>query len=235
MADKNFVILHGWQSRVKRWQPLVKILGKNFNVYLPRLPGFGEKKLNKVWDLNNYAVWLSDYLKDNKIENPILAGHSNGGRIAIEYLSKGGKAQKLILIASAGIKAKPSVKKKIFLINAKIGKIIFSLPVFSLFKKPAAWFLYSLAGEKDYYQAEGCLKQTMTNLIKRDLVPVLSKIKIPALILWGREDKATPLQDAYIFKNKIKKSKLIVFDKAGHNLPFALKDKIAAQIIDFCQ
>ena len=235
MADKNLVILHGWQSKIERWQPLVKKLSKNFNVYLPSLPGFGEKKLNKAWDLNDYVDWLADYLKNKKIENPILAGHSNGGRIAIQYLSKGGKAEKLILIASAGIKPKPNVKKTLFLIIAKIGKIFFSLPVLNLLKKPASWFLYTLAEEKDYYQAEGCLKRTMANLIKKDLLPVLSKIKIPVLILWGREDKATPLADAYIFKNKIKKSKLIVFDRAGHNLPFAFKDKIAAQIIDFYQ
>jgi len=235
MADKNLVILHGWQSKIERWQPLVEILSKNFDVYLPSLPGFGEKKLSKVWNLSDYADWLADYLKKENIKNPILAGHSNGGRIAIQYLSRGGKAEKLVLIASAGIKPKPSIKKKIFLVNAKIGKIIFSLPVFNLFKKPASWFLYSLAGEKDYYQAEGCLKQTMANLIKKDLIPVLPKIKIPVLILWGREDTATPLADAYIFKNKIKKSKLIVFDKTGHNLPFAFKNKITAQIIDFCK
>lgn len=141
----------------------------------------------------------------------------------------------MILITGAGIKPKPTVKKTLFLIIAKIGKIFFSLPVLNLLKKPASWFLYTLAREKDYYQAEGCLKQTMVNLIKKNLISVLPKIKIPVLILWGREDKAIPLADAYIFKNKLKKSKLIVFDKAGHNLPFAFKDKISAQIIDFCQ
>lgn len=66
MADKNLVILHGWQSKIQRWQPLVKILSKNFNVYLPSLPGFGKKKLNKVWDLSDYADWLADYLKKEK-------------------------------------------------------------------------------------------------------------------------------------------------------------------------
>ncbi len=235
MADKNLIILHGWQSKTKRWEPLVNILSKNFNVYLPSLPGFGNNKLVTAWDLSNYSNWLTSYIKKEKIKNPILAGHSNGGRIAIDYLSKGGKAEKLILIASAGIKPKPSIKKKVFLVNAKIGKMIFSLPVLNLFKKPASWFLYTLAGEKDYYNSEGFLKQTMTNLIKKDLTPVLRKIKIPALILWGREDKATLLADAYVFKNKIKKSKLIVYANAGHNLPFVLKDKIAAQIINFCQ
>lgn len=234
MANNNLVILHGWQSKIERWQPLVKVLSKNFNVYLPSLPGFGKKKLNKVWDLSDYADWLADYLKNEKIKNPILAGHSNGGRIALSYLLQGGKAEKLILIASAGIKPKPTVKKTLFLIIAKIGKVFFSLPVLNLLKKPASWFLYTLAREKDYYKSEGCLKQTMVNLIKKDFASALPKIKIPVLILWGREDKATPLADAYVFKNKIKKSKLIVFDKAGHNLPFVFKDKITDQIIDFC-
>ncbi len=66
MADKNLIILHGWQSKTERWEPLVNILSKNFNVYLPSLPGFGNNKLVTAWDLSNYSNWLTSYIKKEK-------------------------------------------------------------------------------------------------------------------------------------------------------------------------
>ena len=164
---KNIVILHGWQSKIKRWDRLRRELEKEFKVYLPLLPGFGEEKLSRPYNLNDYCYWLKHYLKAQKIDKPILLGHSFGGRILLKYASQGEKIEKLILIASAGIRPKWKFKKLIGLILAKIGKGIVTLPPLSFLKKPAQWFLYTLLREKDYYQADENLKRTMKNLLKQ--------------------------------------------------------------------
>ena len=44
----------------------------------------------------------------------------------------------------------------------------------------------------------------------------LDKIKQPTLLVWGREDLLTPLAMGERFKQDIKGSQLLIFDKCGH-------------------
>jgi len=233
MDQISIIILHGWQSKLSRWEPLTQILKKDFTIFLPEIPGFGQIKTDKPWNLKDYADWLKQYLRQNKITNPIIIGHSFGGRVALKYLSAGGQAKKLILIASAGINQKNNFKKTIFWYLAKTGKFFFKIPWLSAFKKQATWFIYTVASEKDYYLADSILKETMKKVISENLESELGKIKTPTLILWGQDDKITPPSDAHIFNRKIPKSYLKIYKRAGHNLPFILAGQVAREIINF--
>lgn len=235
MGKKTIVILHGWRSKISRWQPLAKILSERYKVYLPVLPGFGKQKLSYAWNLTDYTNWFDDYLKENKILDPILIAHSNGGRLAIDYIAKKDKVRRLVLISSAGIVNKESFKKVFFFVLAKSGKSFFKIPPISFIRKPATWFLYTIIGEKDYYLAKGFLKPTMVNLINANLMPLLSKVNLPCLILWGKDDEVTPLSDAKIFSKKIKKSRLRIYSDAGHDLPFRKTEEVVQEIIKFCR
>ena len=41
-------------------------------------------------------------------------------------------------------------------------------------------------------------------------------IKIPALILWGQDDKIIPVEQAYIARNTLSNANLYVLEKCGH-------------------
>ena len=45
----------------------------------------------------------------------------------------------------------------------------------------------------------------------------LKKIKIPTLITWGNKDKSYTRQQVEMLKNRIKNSKLRVFNNCAHN------------------
>jgi pimeloyl-ACP methyl ester carboxylesterase len=60
----------------------------------------------------------------------------------------------------------------------------------------------------------------MNNLISTDLKPILSKIAIPTLIIWGREDKITPLSDGKLMHQLIEDSKLEIIENARHSPQF---------------
>lgn len=236
MSEKKLIILHGWQSQLERWQGLVKGLeGKRFKIFLPQLPGFGKNKISQPWDLNDYVDWLKNYLKVNKIYKYYLLGHSFGGRIAIKYAATSPQSLKgLFLVNSAGIKPRLSLKKIIFFVLAKTGRRVFSLPPFSFFRRPARFLLYFLAREKDYYQANSIMKKTMKKIINQDLRSLLGKIKVPTLIIWGENDQFTPLKDGQLLKQRIANSKLIIYDKVGHGLPFIKTPNLVKDIVNFC-
>jgi pimeloyl-ACP methyl ester carboxylesterase len=69
----------------------------------------------------------------------------------------------------------------------------------------------------DDYTATPNLKETFLKIINEDLSGYLPKINQPTLIIWGENDKTTPLGDAKIMKEKIKNSKLVVLENAGHS------------------
>ena len=182
------------------------------------------KDLLKNLNLNRGLASVATGAKP--LQKSILIGHSFGGRIAIKYTAKyPEKIDKLILTGAAGIKHKLTAKQKIFFILAKTGKTIFSLPIINNLEKYARKFLYKVAREKDYYQASLRMKETMKNVLDEDLTDYLDKIKNPALLVWGREDKTTPLTDGKIMNEKIENSKLVVVNNANHSLPYQKAEK----------
>ena len=153
---KNIVILHGWASHLGNWQPFVnKLQKKGYKVYLPNLP------TDKPMNTDEYSSWLKTYTK--KLTKFILIGHSFGGQIAINHAARfPKKVVKLVLINSAGIRKKISLKRFIFLLLAKIGKLIFKLPLLSKYTSVAQKLLYKSAREQDYLKASTVLKKTLT-------------------------------------------------------------------------
>ena len=77
-------------------------------------------------------------------------------------------------------------------------------------------------GSEDYL-ATPALQQTFINIINEDLISLLPKIKIPTLLIWGENDKNTPLADARTMEQTVSNSKLVILAKAGH---FSFVDKI---------
>lgn len=214
------IILHGWTTETDKWDPFLKYLpGK-----LLKIPGLTEK-INKPWTLDDYVQWLNK--KINK--KSVLIGHSNGGRIAIAFAARyPSKVEKLILIDSAGIyhnELPHRLKMLAFRTIAKIGKAITTSERLKV-------LLYKLAREGDYKNANPIQKQTMINLISADLTPMLGMITVPTLIIWGQDDKITPLSDAKLMRQKIKSSTLKILD-AKHSPQFTHPKEVAKIIHEY--
>ncbi|MDD4530412.1 MAG: alpha/beta fold hydrolase, partial [Candidatus Gracilibacteria bacterium] len=78
----DFLILHGWGGSSKSWQEIGKKIGSlGYNVFIPDLPGFGDTEIDKVYTIDDYAGFVEKFVKKVGIDNLILLGHSNGGRI----------------------------------------------------------------------------------------------------------------------------------------------------------
>lgn len=225
MIKKKIIILPGWSYDTSRWGILIEMLEKRgFEVVKLRIPGL-EEKIDKAWDIDDYIKWLDEKMKDEK--NIILIGHSNGGRIALSYVLKNPeKISHLILIGSAGFikkDIKSIIKRNVFKKVAKIGKQI--LPTFT------SKYLYKIAGERDYYNADLNLKKTMQNLISIDLREKVGKIKIPTTIIWGANDKVTPIKFAKILESNIINSKLFIISDARHSPQYTNPKEVAEIII----
>lgn len=193
------------------------------------------KNIMKNINLNDMGAGI---LSVNKKVNPpqkvILVGHSFGGRIAIKYATRHpDKIEKLILTGAAGIKHPLNLRQKIFYAMAKIGKAFFSLPGINKLDKYAKMFLYGAARERDYINANPGMKEIMKCIIGEDLTPILDRVKIPTLLVWGRNDHSTPLSDGNTMHDKIDGSEMIIIDQANHSLPYQKPEEFAEAVLTF--
>lgn len=219
----KIIILHGWTKNPDKWNVFVEELQKRrIQADLLKIPGLTENS-EKIWKLQDYVQWLKNIVYKEK-KSVTLMGHSNGGRIALAFTNLcPEKVEKLILIDSAGIyhnELTLRIKRAVFKTIAKIGK---SLTASEMLKN----LLYKIARESDYKDLDKNTRQTMINLISVNLKPILSKIKIPTLIIWGANDRITPIADGMLMNNLIKDSKLRIIAGARHSPQFTHAKEVA--------
>lgn len=236
--NEKLLILPGWGSNSGRWQRVKKLLEESeIEVLVLDLPGFGlSSPPSEVWGRSDYINWIFQRTKEKNWQKFNLLGHSFGGGIAAKIAANfPEEIEKLILCAPAIIRRR-NIKSYLFYWLAFLGKKIFSLPGLKKLSPLAKKIIYKLAGTRDYYIADGIMKEIMKKIwVEEDLLIVLEKIKIPTLILWGEKDDVLPLKDAYIIKEKIKNSEIKIIPKAKHSPHREIPEELAESIIKFIQ
>lgn len=211
-------VLHGWSvdpNNQEKWQPFLLALDDlEVSTHFLNIPGLSSP-LDEVWNMSNFVAWLESQLPSEK--PVILIGHSFGGHLAIRFAAEyPHRVAKLVLIDSSGLRDKaliPTIKRIVFWIAAKVGKLFFNIPA-------ARTLLYKLARERDYNTAPPLLKRTMSTILDEEVHSELSKILCPTLIVWGEHDKVTPIKFAFYKKNQIKNSQLKIIKGARHSPHF---------------
>jgi pimeloyl-ACP methyl ester carboxylesterase len=221
MSSKNIVLLHGWGASTAKLRPLgddLETLG--WQVLLPELPGFDASAPKIPWGVNEYADFVEGAITKRFGENRnyIVFGHSFGGRIATALAAspRSKMLKGIVLCSISGVSRPLGLKRGLFFMLAKFGKLFLLLPPLAQYWKKG---LYKLVREHDYEKTEGVMKKIFVKVVNEDLKPEILKVRKPVLILWGRFDKITPLRDAKYIEKTINNSKLVMYDDS-HRLPY---------------
>ncbi|WP_200873593.1 alpha/beta fold hydrolase [Candidatus Magnetobacterium casense] len=205
------LLLHGWASNLDSFVSVQKYLSSRFKVYAIDFPGFGKSgEPKEIWNTEDYCTFLEAFMEKMNIVRPIIIGHSFGGRVAIRLAVKK-KADKLILIDSAGIRPKRTAKYYFKVYSYKLAKYILK----HLSPRLLAKYKASV-GSKDYINASPMMKQILIKVVNEDLTKLLPEITIPSLLIWGENDMETPLYQAHVMNKLIPDSGLVILKGAGH-------------------
>ncbi len=224
--NKNTIIfLHGWRSEAKIWFPVIEQMQKKltkYNYLAIDLPGFGSSPTpNLAWSMVDYSTLVNDLIIKLKLKKVILVGHSFGGRTSIKlageiWNSDDYQIEKIVLTGPAGFvdgSNSTNLKQKI----AKSVKPAFTLPLISRFKP----LFYKIIGADDYNARED-LKQIFGNIINEDLSEQMKKMKSDTLLIFGEQDRSTPITFGKRMNSLIQNSELKIIQKSGH---FAFLDQ----------
>lgn len=209
----TILMLHGWGNNLHTFDSITEKLKKDYRIIRLDLPGFGQSEIpKKDWHLNDYTSFVQQFIEKLEINPEILIGHSFGGRIIIKGTAqKVFKADKNILISSAGIKKSNTLKNKTIKVIAKTGKAITSIIPGK--EKIKEIFYKNI---KSDYNETGEMKDTFLNIIQEDLQSHASKIKTPTLLIWGDGDNVTPVTDGQKLHKLIKNSELKIIKDSDH-------------------
>ena len=206
-SNTYMIFLHGWGQNIQMMMPLATRFLKKHNVLVVDLPGFGESDEPKeVWEIFDYAEFINELVKDLKIKNPVIIGHSFGGKIALAY-SLRYETNKLVLLASP-------YKKKIQKESMKL-KIMKSLKKVPVLNKLEG-IVKKHIGSTDYKNASEMMRKILVNHVNLDLTEYLRTMKCPTVLIWGTNDQAVDYEDAVELEKIIPDCGLVTYEGCSH-------------------
>lgn len=96
---QSLIILHGLFGLSDNWYSIGKELSKNYRVIIPDLRNHGKSPESKEFGFEEMSGDLMELLKEKNIKNPILLGHSMGGKLAMYFTLKNQFDIKALIIA----------------------------------------------------------------------------------------------------------------------------------------
>lgn len=219
-CEEAIVLLHGWGSNIALFRQMVSHLSQYWRVYALDMPGFGESGEPKTpWSVDDFADCVLQFIEFCGIKKAVLLGHSHGGRVSIKIANRKDlpfELTKLILVDSAGILPRKTIKKRFRQRCYKIGRTVLSIGAIQKMFPDALENLRNKHGSADYKSATPLMRQSLVKVVNEDLEPLLPNIKQPTLLIWGEDDTATPLSDGKRMEELIPDAGLVTIKNAGH-------------------
>ena len=213
---RPMILMHGWGCDRSALALFQRIGSEHHKVYNLDLPGFGKsQEPPSAWNVEEYTQMLEDFCHALDITDPIVLGHSFGGRIAILFASRN-PVSKLVLVDAAGVKPRHAFSYYLKVYSYKFCRRIYPLLVGKEKAEKAIEEMRRKRGSSDYGSASPRMREVMVKAINTDLRFAMPKIKAQTLLMWGENDTATPMHDAKIMKKLIPHSGLVSFPGAGH-------------------
>jgi pimeloyl-ACP methyl ester carboxylesterase len=219
-VGRPLLMLHSGVSPTWPSSAYLEELSKTFRVIAPWHPGFGQSELPPGFkDVSDLAYTYLDLMEYLDLRDVTLVGASFGGWLAAEVAVRScERLAALVLAAPYGIKVGDRNSRDIL--------DFYAVP-------PADWpsltFFESEKWRPDYASLPESLlveiargreslallgwSPFMHNPRLRDW---LHRIRVPARILWGRQDKIIGQQYASAFADRVRDAQLEIVEGAGH-------------------
>jgi len=247
------VLVHGSNASLHTFALLVAILADRYRLISYDQPGHGLTGPHPRDDYSAAGMTeaLDAVLDATGVERFAIAGNSMGGWVAWRYaLAHPDRLSGLVLLDASGAPRPDDVPEPRLYLGARImqhpagravAKHITPRAVFERSLRDSTadeafvtdamvdryWELLRYPGNR---RAAG-----LRSVVDREPAfgQRLGEIRVPTLILWGKEDRVTPLYNAETFDATIPHSRVVVFEGVGHLPMEEAPERTAAEIDAF--
>lgn len=223
---ETLVLIHGLSDNLLYWEVLATALKKDFEVVRFDLRGHGKSPLgNGEITIDTYANDLKSLLDELGITKANLIGFSLGGAVALDFTARFPEFVSSLVLMSTFYKCDDNCAD---VFNQFINALDSSFEDFFDFMLPKVLCPDVIENNIEDLELLKQLSSKTANLeaykmateacFNYDVENQLSQINVPTLILAGRYDEIFPKSIQESLSEKIKNSKLIIFDNSKHNL-----------------
>jgi len=226
------ILIHGAGGNHLSWPPQVRRMADE-KIYALDLPGHGKSEGGGKHSIDEYAEDVLAFMKELDIRAAVLAGVSMGSGIALTLALK--YPRKVLGLGLLGGGAKLRVAPSILETagNPNTFESTVDIITENCFSANAALSLKQLSKQHMLEIRPPVLLGDFLACNSFDVTSELEKIKIPATIICGIEDKMTPVKFSESLHNGIANSQLHVIENAGHLVMAEQPDVVAGLLKNF--
>jgi len=234
------LFLHG-ASGIERWLPFFDLLAARHTVMVPEHPGFGgSDNPSFIRNVGDVAMYYLDFLDDlagsSGGEKIHLVGQSLGGWIAAELATRNcSHLKSLALLAPAGIRVKgfPSGDNFIWSPEEAARNLVHDQAYAELAIAAAASASEAEADRALVNRYAAARLAWEPRWFNPALERWLHRIKAPALVLWGAEDRLLPARYADVWRAEVPGAKVEIIPACGHLMHVEKAAEVAKRVLAF--
>jgi 3-oxoadipate enol-lactonase len=246
-GDPAIVLLHGLLFDGGMWRGQVEPLSALGRVVVIDGPGHGKSEPPPKFTMEEHADALLDTLGDLDIPRALLVGLSWGGmvamRLALQHPARVAGLALLDTSAEADGRVKRLRYRAFVAMHRRIG-----MP-YRLFQKEVAPLMFAehtLRERPDLlettyrrmmgFDREGVARAALAVVVHGStILEKLDRIRVPTLVMCGREDRATPPDKSENIARAIPGSRLVMLDDVGHMSTLEDPDAVNQHLLPFAR
>ncbi|MEE4023402.1 alpha/beta fold hydrolase [Gordonia sp. PKS22-38] len=254
-SGRPLILLHGSGPGVSAWSNFrnnLPVFAEHFRVIMPDLPGFGASELPELKEVYTLAGarWVARLMDELGIESAPIVGNSMGGAVAAEvagHLPE--RIERMAIMGSGGLSVglfqtepsegfqrlfaflqEPSRERMTEWIHTMVFDKSLVTPELIDERMRNATAEGVLDRTRAIFGAmfDPTLRETYTPLWKR-----LESITTPTLMLWGRDDRMLPYDQAHLANRWVPNIELHTFANCGHWIQVEKKKQFERVVLEF--
>jgi len=225
------LLLHGLMGALSNFEHIIAHFSSSYRVVVPLLP-IMESPLKQL-SMETLVDYVEEFVNEYELKDIHLMGNSLGGHIGLLYLLRRQELIKSITLTGSSGLFENSMgstfprRQNYEFIKQKVQETFYDPAIAT---KEIVDMVFDMVNDRNKALR---IVITAKSAIRHNLADKLHEIKVPALLVWGKNDTITPPFVGEEFHKLIPNSELVLLDKCGHAPMMEIPDEFNAAFGSF--
>jgi pimeloyl-ACP methyl ester carboxylesterase len=248
-AGPPVLLVHGFNLDHATWLANIDPLARHLTVHAVDLWGAGYSARGPFdWGFDLFAEQIRLLLDHLGIEAVHLVGHSMGGGACLALAAAHPeRVGRMVLVDSVGIQRSPTLRERLFRLP-RLPELLLALPtdrirrsnLLDLWVHDPELLTPEVYARLTRHQKIGGTTAAALAILRRDFfntlggeIDAVARHRIPTMLVWGRHDRAVPIEAGWTMHGRIPGSRFEVFDRSSHLPNFDEPDRFNDLVVGF--